>query len=281
MVTPGIFNLLPLLRIEGAVALLGGAPQPIPLPLDQLPAGVRPGESVEAFIHHDAGDRLVATTRRPKAQVGEVACLKIVGVKDAGAFLDWGLPKDLLLPWREVPRGQKHLVAEGKKLLVMVIHDEEGREAASARLSEFLSDTAEGFTPGQAVDLVVADPTELGVRVVVNHAHWGLVHRNEIFGTLRRGERRTGYIKALRPDGRLNIALAAPGYAKADPLGQAILALLERRGGFLPVTDKSAPEAIHDLFGASKKAFKLALGVIYKKQLVTIEDDGIRLVRKS
>jgi len=282
MATPGVINDLPLLRLSAQGALLdGGDLGEIPLPTVQLPAGAEPGQSLKVFVYHDASDCLVATTRFPKAQLGEVAYLKIVAVKDAGAFLDWGLPKDLLLPWREVRRDQKHLIAEGKKVLVMLIQDEDGREAASAKLNDFLTDEADGFWPGEKVHLVVSDPTDLGHRVIVNHRHWGLIHQNEIFGTLRRGEVREGYIKALRPDHRLNISLSAPGFAKADTIGQGILKLLEKRGGFLAITDKSEPAAIYELFGVSKKAFKLALGTLYKNRQISIENDGIRLVRKA
>lgn len=282
MATPGLSNELKLLRISAQGAMLdGGGLGEIPLPAGQVPAGSEPGQSLKVFVYHDTADRLVATTHFPKAQVGEVAYLKIVAVKDAGAFLDWGLPKDLLLPWREVRRDQKHLVVEGKKILVMLIQDEDGREAASARLNDFLTDEADGFWPGEKVSLLVADPTDLGMRVVVNHRHWGLIHQNEIFGTLRRGETREGYIKALRPDHKLNISLTAPGFAKADAISQDILQALERRGGFLAVTDKSDPQAIYDLFRVSKKAFKQALGTLYKNRQITIEDDGIRLARKG
>nr|WP_320133160.1 S1-like domain-containing RNA-binding protein [uncultured Holophaga sp.] len=282
MATPGILNRLPILSLQAREVILdGGEHGEIPLPRSEAPAGCELGQLLEVFVHHDLTDRLVATTRRPLAQVGEVAFLKIAAIKDAGIFLDWGLPKDLLLPWREVRKDQKHFMVEGKKILVMLIQDEEGREAASARLNDFLTDTADGFWPGEKVTVIAADPTDLGMKVVVNHRHWGLVHQSDIFGSLRRGDRRDGYIKALRPDHRLDITLTAPGYAKTVPLGEEILKLLERRGGFLPVNDKSEPQAIQELFGISKKAFKLALGALYKNRQILIGEDGIRLVRKA
>ncbi|MBP1627530.1 MAG: GntR family transcriptional regulator [Holophagaceae bacterium] len=282
MATPGILNELPLLSVSPLGAMLdGGKLGEIPLPSGEVPPGTEPGQILKVFVYHDATDRLMATTRVPKAQVGEVAFLKIVAVKGAGAFLDWGLPKDLLLPWAEVRRDQKHMIVEGKKILVMLIQDPDGREAASARLNDFLTDEADGFWPGEKVSILVADPTDLGMRVIVNHRHWGLVHQNEIFGSLRRGDVREGYIKALRPDHKLNISLTAPGYAKADAVGQSILDALTRRGGFLAVTDKSEPKLIYDLFGVSKKAFKQALGTLYKNKEVSIEPTGIRLVRKG
>ena len=282
MATPGEMNDLPLLRISAQGALLDGGPEgEIPLPVGQVPAGAEPGQILKVFVYHDSADRLAATTVMPKAKVGEVAYLKIVAVKDAGAFLDWGVPKDLLLPCPEVKREQKHLIVEGKRILVMVFQDEDGRVAASARLDEFLADEADDYSPGEKVTVLVADPTDIGMRVIVNHRHWGLVHNNEIFGTLNRGETREGYIKALRPDRRLNISLMAPGYAKVDAVSQGILKVLTSRGGFLAVTDKSDPETIYALFGVSKKAFKQALGTLYKNRQIELGEDGIRIPRKA
>lgn len=282
MAIPGVMNELPLLRVSRQGGILdGGDLGEIPLPLNQVPEGARAGEPLRVFVYHDAGDRLAATTQVPLAQVGEVAYLKIVAVKDAGAFLNWGLPKDLLLSWREVKREQKALIVEGRKILVTLFHDEQSRVAASAKLDDFLADEAEGFHAGEKVKVIVADTTDLGIRVIVNHRYWGLVHRNEVFRMPHRGETRDGYVKALRPDRKLDIALTAPGYAKADAVGENILKVLIHRGGYLPVTDKSAPETIYGLFGVSKKAFKLALGALYKNRQVLIETEGIRLVKKG
>lgn len=213
------------------------------------------------------------------AQAGEVAHLKILALNPAGALLAWGQPQDLLLPWKEVKHEQKHLIKEGKKVLVCLFTDEADRVVASTRLGEFLIDEAEGFQEGDRVDLVIEDPTDLGVRVVVNHRYWGMVHTSDIFAKLTRGERLTGYIKALRPDHKLNIALSAPGYAKVDAIAQGVLDVLKHRGGFLPVTDKSQPEAIYALFGISKKVFKQTLGALYKNRRIQMDADGIRIVR--
>ncbi|HLO66303.1 MAG TPA: hypothetical protein VK188_04750 [Holophaga sp.] len=212
-----------------------------------------------------------------KARVGEVACLKIVSVGDAGAFLDWGLPKDLLLPWAEVRRDQKHRVVPGRKVLVAVFEAVDGRVAASMRLDAFLQDEAEGLREGDKVTLVVAEPTDLGLRVVVNHRYWGLVHANECFKIPPRGHVQDGYVKALRPDGKLNIALAAPGYAKVEAATETVLRVLRRHGGSLPVTDRTPPQEIYELFGMSKKAFKLALGALYRERRIVLEEARIRL----
>ncbi len=216
------------------------------------------------------------TTTLP--QPGEVAHLKIVRVNKAGAFLAWGRPQDLFLPWKEVKHAQRHLIKEGKKVLVCLFTDEAGQVSASTRLDDFLSDEAEGFQEGDQVELVIGDRTDLGVRVVVNHRYWGMVHDSDLFAKLSRGDTREGYIKALREDHKLNVSLSAPGYAKVDAIAQDMLDVLKRRGGFIPVTDKSQPEEIYALFGISKKVFKQTLGALYKRKRILITVDGIRLV---
>jgi len=206
-----------------------------------------------------------------------VTLLEIRSVNKLGALLEWGLPQGLLLPWQEVKRDQKRLVQAGKTVLVIVFQDEDGRIKASTRLEEFLEDESTGFQEGQEVSLVVTDPTDIGVRVVVDRRCWGMVHQSDIFGPLRRGELKQGYIKALREDRKLDIALSAPGYAKIDAIAQGLLDVLKRKGGFLAVTDKSKPEEIYVLFGISKKVFKQTLGALYKARRILIEAEGIRL----
>lgn len=278
MASLGVWNDLQLLRClpEGAF-LDGGEQGEVFLPVNQVPAGSRPGQSLKVVVYLDAEDHLFATTRAPLALRDEVAQLKIVAVNRVGAFLAWGPPANLFLPWKEVKPAQKRMIREGQKVLVALFMDDEGRMAASTRLEEFLSDEAEGFQEGDRVDLVIGDPTDLGVRVVVNHRYWGMVHTSDIFGKLIRGERREGYIKALRADQKLDITLSAPGYAKVDAIAQGLVDVLKRRGGFLAVTDKSKPEEIYALFGISKKVFKQTLGALYKSRLIMIEAGGIRL----
>ncbi len=279
MASLGVWNDLKLLRWlpEGAF-LDGGEQGDVLLPLNQVPPGSKPGQTLKVFVYLDAEDRPSASTRAPLAQRGDVASLKIVAVNKAGAFLAWGPPQNLFLPWKEVKLEQKRLIREGQRILVILFMDEDGRMAASTRLEDFLSDEAEGFQEGDKVDLVIGDSTDLGVRVVVNHRYWGMVHNSDIFSKLTRGDTRTGYIKALRADQKLNIALSAPGYAKVDAIAQGVLDALKRGGGFLPMTDKSKPEEIYALFGISKKVFKQTLGALYKSRQIVLEAEGIRLV---
>lgn len=214
-------------------------------------------------------------------QPGEVAHLTILATNKAGALLAWGGPEELLLPWREVRHEQKHQIKEGKKVVVFLFWNDEDRITASTRLADFLVDEADDLQEGDQVSLVIWERTDIGVRVIVNHRYWGMVHDNDIFGKLTRGETRVGYIKALRADRKLNVSLNAPGYAKIDDIAQNLLDVLKRRGGFLPVTDKSKPEAIYDLFGISKKVFKQTLGALYKNRWILIAEDGIRLVKTT
>jgi len=272
----GRFNELEIVSLSPQGAVLEGGSV---LPSREVPPGAGPGDKVRAFLFLDYEGRVMATTVTPKAQVGEVAYLKINTVNDAGAFLDWGLYKDLLLPWAEVKREQKRLVVAGKKILVAVFEAADGRVAASARLDDFLRDEAEGLKEGDKVPIVVSDPTDLGLRVIVAHRYWGLVHANECFRVLPRGHAQDGYVKALRPDGKLNIALTAPGYAKADAASQGVLQVLRTHGGNMAVSDRTAPEEIYRLFGISKKAFKLALGTLYRGRQITLDEAGIHLVR--
>lgn len=278
MATLGILNALKILRLAPEGATLDGGPEgKVFLPVAQVPRNSEPGQVLQVFVTRDEDGDLVGSTRIPIVQRGDVAHLKIAGVNREGASLVWGLPRHLPLPWKEVKPEQKALVREGQRILVIVFLDEDGRMAASTRLEEFLSDEAEGFKEGDRVSLVVADRTDIGVRVVVNNRYWGMVHDSDIFGELQRGETRDGYVKALRADRKLNIALSAPGYAKIDAVAQSLLDALKKRGGFLPVTDKSAPETIYALFGISKKVFKQTLGALYKERRIVIEADGIRM----
>ena len=211
---------------------------------------------------------------------GEVAHLEILAVNKAGLFLAHPPGQDLFLPWKDVKHEQRRQLKEGRKLLVFLTTDATGQAMASTRLGDFLCDEAEGFQEGDRVDLVIEDPTDIGIRVVVNHRYWGMIHHSDLFCTPVRGDVGEGYVKALRADHKLNISLSAPGYAKVDAITQEVLDALQRHGGFLAVNDKSDPEAIYALFGISKRVFKQTLGALYKSQRILIEANGIRLLDK-
>jgi len=280
MATLGTLNDLKVQRLGPEGAYLDGGPEgPILLPLEQVPPALEPGQVLRVFTYREDEGRLVAYLRPPLALGGEVAFLKVVSVNPAGSYLDWGLPKPLFMPWKEVKHEVRRLVKPGNKVLVFLFSDEAGHLAASTRLADFLVDEADEFQEGDQVSLVIGDRTDLGVRVIVNHRYWGMVHDSDLFCKVSRGETREGWVKAPRADRKLSLSLSAPGYAKVGTVAQDLLDTLTRRGGFLPVTDKSAPEQIYALFGISKKVFKQTLGALYKARRISIDADGIRLLK--
>jgi predicted RNA-binding protein (virulence factor B family) len=243
------------------------------LPNRDVPAHCHTGDMIEVFIFRDSEDRLIATTQKPYAMVDQVAFLKVVSVTAVGAFLDWGLPKDLLVPFRE----QQPRMEEGRSYLVFVYLDEQSqRIAASSKLEKFLENQPIDVEEGQQVDLVIGDQTEIGYKVIINNSHWGVLYNNEVFQVLHTGQRIQGFIKKVRNDGKIDCCLQKPGYKKVDDVAWKILETLHKRGGFLAVTDKSSPECIYALFGVSKKTFKKAIGALYKKRCIIIEKDGIK-----
>lgn len=207
------------------------------------------------------------------ARIGEVAYLPVVTVNNTGAFLRWGQPGDVLLPFAE----QLFRPDPGKRVLVMLYEDDQARPVASMRLERFLSDDAWALENGEAVSLVVAERTDLGMKVVVNHRYWGLIYADEISQPLRRGQALPGFVKQRRDDGRLDISLLPSGSARLDAVGEQVLKALRESGGYLPLGDKSAAADIKARLGVSKSAYKQATGRLYKRGLVTLEPQAVRL----
>lgn len=248
------------------------------LPGSEAPAGLGEGDELDVFFYHDSEDRPVATVRTPKACLGEFAYLQVVALTPVGAFLDWGLPKDLLVPFRE--QKSREGMAVGRSYVVRVIRDpESGRIVATTRLARHLDQEPPAYQPGDEVDLMIYGLTELGTKAIVNGAHTGLLYANETFRRLHVGERTRGYVVRVRPhDRKIDLSLYPPGRDWIEALAGEILFELETAGGFLALHDKSPPEAIHATFGASKKAFKQATGQLFRQRRITLEADGIRLV---
>ncbi|MDQ6966513.1 MAG: S1-like domain-containing RNA-binding protein [Mariprofundaceae bacterium] len=256
-----------------------GRKNEILLPTRYVPGGVKIDDEIDVFIYRDSEDRIIATTEHPYVMVGDFACLKVVSVNRNGAFLDWGLSKDLLVPFDEM----EHRMEEGKRYVVGAYVDEDSdRIVASARLDALRSDESEDvFEEGEQVDLFVANKSELGYKLIVNTSHWGLLHNHEVVRPLKRGERLKGFIKLIRPDGKIDIALHKRARDKTDDAVDIILRELNNAGGFLALTDKSPPEEISQLFGLSKGMFIKAVGSLYKRKLIVIADDGIRLAEEN
>ncbi len=232
-----------------------------------------PGHTVMVPPYSAGAGRPMASLRTPRVQLGQVASLKVVSTSKVGAFVDWGMPKDLLLPFAE----QKGPVREESWVLVMLTTDREGRLMVSAQLDRFLSDTCQAYQQGDEVSLVAAHSTDLGYKVVVDDHAWGMIAASELRAPLRPGQRVTGYVQRLRQDQKLSLSLNAPGAAKSDGLTEQILAALEKAGGELPLGDKSSPEAIFQTFRCSKNAFKQAIGGLYKARRIVIEKERIFL----
>ncbi len=254
----------------------GGELGEVLLPHREVPADNVIGAYLDVFLYTDSEDRPVATLETPKAMPGDFAKLKCVDVTGVGAFLDWGLAKDLLVPFRE----QKTRMEPGKTYLVHVHVDPvSGRIIASARLSRHLDLTPHAFRTGDEVDLIVFGKTELGYKAIVNGSHSGLLFAEGVFQALQAGEKTKGYIAGIREDGKIDLTLHAPGRARVTELEDRILAELGARGGFWAIGDHSSAAEIHEELGVSKRTFKQSLGALLKKRTIQIEDRGIRLAQ--
>ena len=280
MATIGRRNTLSIVR-ESAPGLYlnGGELGEILLPGRYIPRDLKQGDKLDVFIYLDSDDRLVATTETPLAMVGEFACLKVVSVNQhIGAFLDWGLAKDLLLPFREHTRP----VRVGQKVVVAVYLDEKtNRIAASARLRRHFSRDTPTYATGQPVGLLVIGQTPLGYSVIVANAHEGLLYRDQVSIPIEVGQKLKGFVRLIRPGGKIDVSLDSSGYQRVAPLQLQIVQALERNGGRLEFDDDSSPEAIRTAFGVSKKAFKQTLGALYKSRRIRFLHPGIELLDNS
>jgi len=276
MIEIGKYNTLRIVKdLDFGVYLDGGDGLEILLPARYVPKNVKPGDEVNVFIYHDNEGRLIATTVRPYAIVGEFKFMKVNTVNQIGAFLDWGVMKDLMVPFKE----QKMAMQKDRRYLVYVRLDHvTQRIMASARIDKYLNNTPPQYKQNQEVDILVADETDMGYKVIINNSHWGLIYHNEIFQRLEKGEARKAYIKEVRDDEKIDVSLTPLGYEKVEGVAGVILDSLEAQGGFIGVHDKSEPELIYSLFRCSKKSFKQAIGTLYKQKRIAIEDNGIRLI---
>lgn len=275
MVEIGKINTLDVNReTENGLYLDGLEHGEILMPQKFVTAEVKETKCATVFVYTDSEDRLVATTETPIAMVGEFAVLKVVAVSKFGAFLDWGLPKDLLVPFRE----QKADMVEGRNYLVYIYLDlQTNRIVASAKLDKFLDNTPPEYEAGDEVDLVIVDETDLGYKAIVNMEHWGILYKNQVYKQLKNGQKIKGYVNKVRFDEKIDLLLEKPGYEKVDAISEKILVELKENNGFMAVSDKTSPEMIKAMFGISKKNFKKAIGGLYRKKIILFESDGIKL----
>jgi uncharacterized protein len=277
MATIGQRNTLSISRASGPGLYLDGENLgEILMPERYVPRDVAPKQRLDVFIYLDSEDRLVATTEMPYAAVGEFGLFKVISVNPRiGAFLDWGLPKDLLLPFRE----QDTPVRVGQQVIAYVLLDEKTKRiVATTRLNRHLHRQPPTYRSGQPVNLLITEKSPLGYTAIVENAHRGLLYLDRTFAPLEIGQKIKGFVRSVRPDGKIDLSLDASGYKRVVPLKEQILEMLEKGGGKLAFDDDSSPESIRDKFGVSKKAFKQALGGLYKKRRIRFRNPGIELV---
>lgn len=270
----GKFNTLKILRDTRVGLFLGDENRDVLLPNKYVPKKFEIGEEIEVFVYLDHEERLTATTLKPYIQLNEFAYLKVNYTNEFGAFLDWGLEKDLFVPFKE----QARKMETGKRYLVYMYLDEKtDRLVASSKLNQFLEQEHIGLEAGQQVDLIVSHITELGINVIINSLYKGLLYKDEVFENLSPGKKLKGYIKTIRPDKKIDVSLTRQGFEAVEEQAQKILDELRASRGFLRLNDNSHPEEIKTVLKMSKKTFKKAIGSLYKQKRISIKEDGIYL----
>ncbi len=272
----GQYNTLTVKRITGVGFYLADEEQKeVLLPNKYIPDGLRVGDAIEVFIYTDSEDRPIATTLKPYVTLNNFALLHVKQANNIGAFLDWGLEKDLFVPFKE----QTAKMREDGDYVVYLFHDEKSnRLAGSNKISRFLDNENIELKTGEEVNLMVFGKSDLGFKVIVNNRYEGLVYSNEVFQPLKNGQPLKGFVKTVREDKKLDVTLQKPGFENMEVNTQRVLTYLQGNKGFLPLTDNSTPESIAEVLQMSKKNFKKAIGILYKKQMVQLHDDGVYLI---
>ena len=276
MVEIGTFNQLQVVKqVDFGVYLDGGELDTILLPRRYVPEGCEIGDWLDVFLYFDSDDLLIATTEKPKVQVGDCEMLTVVDINHAGAFMDWGLPKDLLVPYNE----QQKPMEVGYSYVVHVFHDQNSdRIAASTKLNHHLDEETVWLKPRQQVNLLIAGRTDLGYKAVIDNKYLGLIFRADAFRPLKIGERLPGFVKNIRADGKIDLVISQSTLQGDHDLGEQIIRHLQEMGGESQVSDKSDPEEIYRLFKVSKKKYKQALGTLYKSKRILIEPGKVKLI---
>ncbi|MEP1033133.1 S1-like domain-containing RNA-binding protein [Ekhidna sp.] len=272
----GTYHTLEVDRLTTPGAFLTDGETDVLLPTKYIPRGTKEGDQLKVFVYRDSEDRIICTTQTPYALVNEFAYLKVKDASNVGAFLDWGIDKDLLVPFRE----QNNKLRKGQWCLVYLFLDEKtDRLAATAKVVKYFKRDIT-VEEGQEVDLLIANTTDLGVNVVINNSHRGLIYESELFHDVLEGDRIKGYIKALREDGKIDVSLRKEGLENLEIGAQQIIDELNKNDGHLPLHDKSDPDDIQSMLQMSKKNFKRSVGILYKKKLIKLVDGGIQLTEK-
>lgn len=273
MVQVGQYNDLTVRREVSIGVYLDGSEDGILLPKRFVPPGVKAGDTIRVFIYHDSENRLIATTQKPFAVVGEIAMLEAVSSTQQGAFLDWGLMKDLFVPRSKQLMGMRK---GGRYLVLLYIDEQTGRIAATEKFDWYLQNDELTVKEMELVKLMAYRRTDLGYVMIINDRHTGLLHFNEIYRNIEVGDVNQGYVKKIYEDNRIDVVLGRPGYQRVEDETGKILRLLEENNDYLPYHDKSDPEEIYEFFGMSKKTFKMAVGKLYKEKKIELTKTGIK-----
>jgi predicted RNA-binding protein (virulence factor B family) len=276
MVRMGEYNLLKVIKVKDMGVFMDNGEEGILMPKRFVPPGTRIGDEINVFLYHDGEGRPIATTQKPLAVLGEIARLRAVSVTDQGAFLDWGLMKDLFIPKSGMISFMRPM---GEYLVKIVMDEQTGRVAATEKLERFLSNDVLTVKEKEEVDLLVYRQTEIGYEVIINNKHKGILHTNEIYRPVEIGDRFTGFIKRILGENKIDVAAGKPGYQRVEDESEKILRLLNENNGYLPYHDKSSPEEIYSFFHISKKTFKMTTGNLYRQKKILFTKTGIQLVQ--
>jgi predicted RNA-binding protein (virulence factor B family) len=277
MVKMGEYNVLKVFKEKPMGIFMDDGGEGILLPKRFVPQGTKVGYELEVFLYYDSEDRPIATTQKPYGILGDIVKLKAVNVTHQGAFLDWGLMKDLFIPKSKM----KNFMIPNGEYLVKIIKDERtGRLIATEKLEPFLSNEELTVKEKDVVNLTVYRKTNIGYEVIINNVHKGILHNNEIYRDINIGDQFEGFVKNILPENKIDVAAGKPGYQRIEDETQKIIRLLKENNGYLPYHDKSSPEEIYSFFQMSKKAFKMAIGKLYKQHLIGLTKTGIQLIEK-
>lgn len=276
MVKVGEYNVLKVLRTVDFGVYLDDGNEGILLPKRFVPPGTKEGDVLKVFVYHDGEDRIIATTQEPLGVLDDIVKLRTISVTPQGAFLDWGLMKDIFVP---KSKQQTTMIPNGEYLVKIYLDEQTGRIAATEKLEPFLSNEHLTVKELDVVDLIVYRRTDIGYVVIINNKHTGVLHFNEIYRNITSGDKFQGFIKKIYPtDNKIDVAAGKPGYNRVEDEGEKIIRLLKENDGYLPYHDKSDPEEIYSFFGMSKKTFKMTIGNLYKQRIISFEKTGIKLV---
>lgn len=277
MIKVGEYNTLKVLREVDFGVYLDDGEEGILLPKRFVPSGAKTGDELKVFVYHDGEDRVIATTQQPLGVLNEIVKLKVVSVMNQGAFLDWGLMKDLFVPKSKQLTGMR----VGGEYLVKIYRDEQtGRLAATEKIEPFLNNEQLTVKEMDMVDLTIYRKTDIGYVVIINNQHTGVLHSNEVYREISTGDKMKGFVKKIRPENKIDVVIGNPGYKRVEDELEKVIRLLEENNGYLPYNDKSNPDEIYSFFGMSKKAFKMTTGNLYKQRRISFTQTGIKLMEQ-